>query len=217
MPARLELWGVAGLFGIASSGNISSSEAALAGDDCMVESPSRSDGGVRYMRRRLGAMTRDWRGEVAHLTCSRALRGYFRCGSGGKSVCDAGCSLREKATVNDIDSCRANRGPPQGSRWGPLEILATSYSRADYSFTRLDLFRIHFLYNRQKNQPLINKMPPKNTLADAWDDDWESLADVHVPLFPESNRSHRIERRREACRGAAKAETYQSATQSPTC
>jgi hypothetical protein len=41
-------------------------------------------------------------------------------------------------------------------------------------------------------------MPPKNTLADAWDDDWESLADVLVPLVLENNRSHLVERRREA-------------------
>lgn len=53
--ARFALCGVAGLFGSASSGNISSSE-ALRGEECMVESPSRSDGGVSSMRGRLDSI-----------------------------------------------------------------------------------------------------------------------------------------------------------------
>ena len=55
-------------------------------------------------------------------------------------------------------------------------------------------------------------MPPNNTLAGAWDDDWESLADVQVPLFLKRNRSPLVERGREARRRAAKAETHESAT-----
>lgn len=58
-------------------------------------------------------------------------------------------------------------------------------------------------------------MPPKNALADAWDDDWESLADVHVPLFLAAIRSHLVEGRREASRRAAEAKTDQGPTESP--
>jgi hypothetical protein len=70
----------------------------------------------------------------------------------------------------------------------------------------------HLLYTRQSKYPSINIMPPNNTLAGAWDDDWESLADVQVPLFLKSNRSPFVERGREARRRAAKAETHESAT-----
>lgn len=83
------------------------------------------------------------------------------------------------------------------------------------SFTRLDLLDETPLYSRPKNH--LPNMPPKNTLADAWDDDWESLADVHVPLSPESNRLYLVERGREACRRAAKAETHKSAAQGSAC
>ena len=60
------------------------------------------------------------------------------------------------------------------------------------SFTRLDLLDETPLYSRPKKH--LPNMPPKNTLADAWDDDWESLADVHVPLSPESDRSYLVEK-----------------------
>ena len=63
----------------------------------------------------------------------------------------------------------------------------------------------------------IDKMPPKSALADAWDDDWESLADVHVPLFLAFIRSQLVERRREASRRAAEAETHQGATKGSAC
>lgn len=83
------------------------------------------------------------------------------------------------------------------------------------SFTRLDLLDETPLYSRPKKH--LPNMPPKNTLADAWDDDWESLADVHVPLSPESNRLYLVERGREACRRAAKAETHKSPAQGSAC
>lgn len=60
-------------------------------------------------------------------------------------------------------------------------------------------------------------MPPKNTLADAWDDDWESLADVHVPLFLACIRSRLVERRREASRRAAEAKAHKGTAQGPAC
>jgi hypothetical protein len=69
--------GVAGLLGSASSGNISSSSA----DECMVESPSRSEGGVSSCRLRLrSAMVGSGRGEVrvAYQTCLRR-KGVWRC------------------------------------------------------------------------------------------------------------------------------------------
>jgi hypothetical protein len=62
--------GVAGLFGSASSGNISSSSA----DECMVESPSWSESGVSSCRWRLrsgmvgGGAVAGGRGEGRELT-----------------------------------------------------------------------------------------------------------------------------------------------------
>jgi len=70
---------------------------------------------------------------------------------------------------------------------GTLEILATLYLGTDHSSTRLKLLNQHLLYYRQAEHPLIEIMAPKNTPADAWEDDWESLADVHMPLFFDSN------------------------------
>ena len=70
---------------------------------------------------------------------------------------------------------------------GTLEILATSYLGTDHYSTRLKLLNKYPLYYRQTEHPLTEIMAPKNTLADAWEDDWESLADVRMPLFFDSN------------------------------
>jgi hypothetical protein len=93
-----------------------------------------------------------------------------------------------------VEELTAGRRRGQG---GDPRNIGDIIPRTDNSFTRLDLLGVHSYYLETKHLP-VNNMPPKNTLGDAWDDDWESLADVHVPLVLESNRSHLVERRRKA-------------------
>lgn len=68
------------------------------------------------------------------------------------------------------------------SMWGTLssaERLSLSITGASKQKRRSPS---HKFKSSQLNHPIQTSMPPKKKIPDAWDDDWETLADVCQPI-----------------------------------